>query len=224
MAEEKNNDIGDLKPRPDPSTLTTQQLTRALEAQKEVIYTRFEAMDKAIVLLQEFANRQPTVGEVKASYDVQFTAIHEKFEERDRRFDLRDADNKAAVNAALVAAKEAVRAQQEANETAIAKSEAAFTKQIDQIGNIINSQAVTLDDKIADIRNRLAPLEARTVNGDGKHVTSPLSYIGTMLSVTAIIVMLVGFAFIITTRPDAPQPIYQTKPVPLTQSEQAPGR
>jgi hypothetical protein len=41
---------GDFVPRPDPTRLTTQQLNREILGLKEIIYTRLEGMDRAIVL------------------------------------------------------------------------------------------------------------------------------------------------------------------------------
>jgi hypothetical protein len=52
----------------------------------------------------------------------------------------------------IQAAKEAVGKQQEASDRAIAKSEAAVTKQIDQIGSLINVMTGSFNDKIDDLK------------------------------------------------------------------------
>jgi len=51
---------GDVFPRPDPSKLTTEQLLREVAALKEIMFTRLEGMDKAIVLFDENMTRVPT--------------------------------------------------------------------------------------------------------------------------------------------------------------------
>jgi hypothetical protein len=223
--------------RPDPTALTTSQLAREVTHLRELIESRLNAMDKAVDLLQEFANRQPTIAEVVAKVDEKFHGIEERFLERDRRFDVRDSDTKRAlevalntsekaveaafeasekaVSAAFAAAKEAVEKQHEASQDAIAKSEGAFTKQIDQIGNIINSQAVTLDDKIADIRQRLGSVETRSItNGKGL-----IDYAGVILGIVAVVLLLGIFAGYMAFRTPSPTPVVQTQPGVVIQRE-----
>jgi hypothetical protein len=65
------------------------------------------------------------------------------------------------VDAALQAAKEAVGEQNKSNALAIAKSEATFTKQIDQIGVLISTLQKGLDEKIDDLRARQTVSESR---------------------------------------------------------------
>jgi hypothetical protein len=55
-----NSDGADWKPRPDPSVLTTQQLVREIASLKEVIFTRLDGMDRAILLFNENITRVPT--------------------------------------------------------------------------------------------------------------------------------------------------------------------
>jgi hypothetical protein len=78
---------GDTRPVPDPTVLTTQQLYREITSLKEVISTRLDGMDRAIVVLQATANRSPTPGEIdldlesfKSLVDEKFRTVHEKFE------------------------------------------------------------------------------------------------------------------------------------------------
>jgi hypothetical protein len=69
------------------------------------------------------------------------------------------------VDAALQAAKEAVGEQNKSNALAIAKSEATFTKQIDQIGVLISTMQKGIDDKIDDMKSRLQAIEGQKKGG-----------------------------------------------------------
>jgi hypothetical protein len=212
-----NNEEGAL--RHDPTILTTAQLMREITHLRELQEARFEAMDKAVNLLQEFANRQPTIAEVVAKNDEKFLGMDALIAERDRRFDLRDRDRQTALDAALATAKEAVQQQQTANAQAIQKSEAAFTKQIDQIGNIINSQATTLDDKINDIRTRLATVETH-FSSSGKGITDYFGIIMGVVAIAALIGTLVGYA-LFKTSPTAIA-AFETRPAAITTTTTTP--
>lgn len=178
----------------DPTPLTTQGLLREVANLKEIIFTRFEAYDKAILLLQEYANRVPTIGEVVAKTDERFQAAKEVLAEIDKRYNAefvkisttsemmvgqqalalaatKDAvaiamsASEKAVAAALTAAKEAVKLQQDSNDKAIQKQEAVFTKQIDQIGGQIGTLTKSFDDKIDDLKNRVIAVESGATGG-----------------------------------------------------------
>lgn len=155
---------------PDPTPLTTQALFREIAALKELFETRLAAMDKGILLLQAFADKQPTTSTVAQSvealaglHDEKFSSIATQFKERDIRTEQSAKDSKVAVDAALQAAKEAVGEQNKSNATAMSKSEAAFTKLIDQMSLSIQQLTKAIDDKIGDIKDRLTTIEGRTV-------------------------------------------------------------
>ena len=74
-----------------------------------------------------------------AKLDALSKIVDTRFSERDVRAEREARDNKIAVDAAFAAAKEAVAAQNIANNESIAKSEASVTKQIDGLAG----QAVT---------------------------------------------------------------------------------
>lgn len=134
--------------------------------------TRMDANDRAVALLQAFADRQPTIAEVVAKFEERFVGIEERFRERDKRFDLRSADDKASINAALVAQKEA-----------IAKSEAAFTKQIDSLEHLLNVTGDTLTANINDNRSRVTAIESRS-----QAYSSGFGFIATGIGIVGAIV------------------------------------
>src|ERR1700738_587069 len=138
------------RPIPDPTVLTTQQLLRELNNLKEIMYTRLDAMDKAMGIFSDNITRVPTdtdkqISHLKELHDEKFKSISIQFAERDTRTEQTSRDSKVAVDAALQAAKEAVGEQNKSSALAIAKSEASTTKQIDQLGTNIQNGNKAVD-------------------------------------------------------------------------------
>jgi hypothetical protein len=189
-------------PIPDPSLLTTAALARDIKNLRElletklgssananelirsIIETRLDGMDKAIMLLQDSADRFPLridekIDALRNVHEQKFTAmidthsekfnsIQTQFKERDVRTEQSSKDSKVAVDAALQAAKEAVGEQNKSSALAISKSEASTTKQIDQLSVLIGQQQKGFDDKINDVKDRLTRAEgAKTGMKDG---------------------------------------------------------
>jgi hypothetical protein len=168
-------------PIPDPTVLTTQQLQReistaremvesAVSSLRQIIETRLSGMDRAIELLQAQSDRLPghiaaEVSQLQKLHEEKFKSIATQFSERDTRTEQTSRDSKVAVDAALQAAKEAVGEQNKSNALAIAKSEATFTKQIDQIGVLISTGQKATDDKIDDMKSRLQAIESQKKGG-----------------------------------------------------------
>ncbi len=162
-----NSDPRGSTPVPDPTVLTTQQLTIGLASLREILETRLDAMDTATELNKEQMDKIPqmiheSVVAVEKIRDQKFLTVDEKFrsietqfKERDTRTEQSSKDSKVAVDAALQAAKEAVGEQNKSNALAIAKSETAFTKQLDQIMTLIAATSKTSDEKINDLKSRL---------------------------------------------------------------------
>lgn len=188
MAPAKQNNLGDLMgrgvttPNPDPTILTTQQLLREIATSRELVEskvdglqamfeTRLDGMDKAIEILNKISDRAmstiaESVSQLQKLHEEKFRSIATQFAERDTRTEQTSRDSKVAVDAALQAAKEAVGEQNKSNSLAIAKSETAFTKQIDQIGVQISTQQKGSDDKIDDIKSRLQSIESTKKGSD----------------------------------------------------------
>ena len=183
----------DLRPNPDPTTLTTQQLLREMgllkellvakfeeavrqvATMREIIETRLDASDKALSLLKSETDKIPNsvdqkLGAVKEIIEEKFTSVALQFKERDVRTEQSNKDSKVAVDAALQAAKEAVSEQNKSSALAIAKSETATTKQIDQLGALIQTGSKALDDKIGDQKERLTRIESEKLGAKEKVV------------------------------------------------------
>lgn len=159
-------------PIPDPTPMTTAALDRALSSLREILETniegveqllktRLDGMDKAVDLLQDRASLQPGAVDAKilnlrTLHEEKFDSVQKQFTERDTRTDQQASSTKLAVDAALQAVKEAGAKQQDSSDKAIAKSEAATTKQIDAIVDRIAANTKASDDKINDLKERIS--------------------------------------------------------------------
>jgi len=164
-----NKQVGS-RPVPDPTVLTTDQLRREITNTRQVIDVRIDSIEKAVLLLQTAIEKVPAliaadVSALRALQDEKFNSIQTQFTERDIRTEQAARDSKVAVDAALQAAKEAVGEQNKSSALAIAKSEAATTKQIDQITILIDTMRKGLDDKIDDMKERLTSIEGQKRGG-----------------------------------------------------------
>jgi hypothetical protein len=197
---------------PDPSILATQQVLREVALLREVFDTRIDGMDKAIVLLQKETDlfpelRKELIAHLQALHnerfetittlikalekqsDVRFESIAQQFRDLVMRTQEKAGDVKVAVDAAFSAAKEAVGEQNKSNAASITKSELGFTKQIDQIGMLVAAQAKGLDDKIADLKDRMTQIESRK-RGAGELWGLIVGALGLLGVVITVIVML----------------------------------
>jgi hypothetical protein len=150
----------------DPSALSTQQLWREIAALKELVFTRLEAIEKAIKVSHDDLTRVPTdvqkqVGNLKELHEEKFASVQKQFEERDERVKQNAQDTKVAVDAALQAAKELVALQNISLAQSSAKQEASFSKQIDAQGLLIQTTEKATDDKIDDLKDRMTRIEGR---------------------------------------------------------------
>lgn len=178
---------GEWTPVPDPTRLTTEQLRRELATLREIIETRLAGMDRATELasaqaavareqIEEIRSRlrHETAAEVgqlrellEARLDGMDRAISLQFTERDVRSGQATAGSKHAHDAALLAQKELVAQQNDANSAAAAKAEASFTKQIDQIGTIIQAMEKATDARITELKERIDRGEGSTAGAVG---------------------------------------------------------
>lgn len=162
-------------PVPDPTTLTTQSLLREIAGLRELLEARLSTVSLAVNQLEEL-------------HQEKFNSIAIQFRERDTRAEQSAKDSKIAVDAALQAAKEAVGEQNKSSALAIAKSESATMKQIDQIASLITTLNKSLDDKVVDIKDRMTLIE-----GHSKGSSDLWGY------VAGAVGLLIGFAGIVIT-------------------------
>lgn len=192
-------------PIPDPSLLTTQQLTREITSLREFFESQVDSINNRISSVIKIIDANPAIVDAEISklqqlqdekfrsivsqFDEKFRSIAIQFSERDIRTEQTSRDSKVAVDAALQAAKEAVGEQNKSSALAIAKSEAATTKQIDQIGVIISTMANGLNDKIDDIKSRITIIEGRNIGGNNV-VGYAITAVAVVISIIAVFVTL----------------------------------
>lgn len=168
----------------DPSTLTTRQILREigqleklldsrLNGVEEKVETRLAEMDKAIILLQAFTDRQPTTSQVDLSVDAlqelqdeKFNGIALQFAERDKRTEQLSLADKTAINAALAAQEKQAIAQNDSNAAASAKMEMNFAKLIEQGQGLLMEVRRNTESQINDLKSRLDKGEGRTSISD----------------------------------------------------------
>jgi hypothetical protein len=166
----------------EPQALMQAIADRAVANVRQELTTKIEGMDRATNLWHDDLVRVPTdlqeaVGALRElmektiNFEVavvadelhqhvaatleKFLAVAAQFTERDTRTDQRAGDTKLAVDAAFAAAKEAT-----------AKIEAGFTKQIDSMIGMVDTQAKFFAGQISDLKERLTIMESRTAVSD----------------------------------------------------------
>ena len=152
---------------PDPTKLTTDavnaakdDIRRELAAAREVLETRIASIEASFVLRWDDHERDLRASgdqriALKELLNEKFTEVELRFKERDVRFDQSASANKAALDAALSAAKELVAQQNTANSLAASKSEASFTKQLDAISIVIATTDKAQSDRLLELKERI---------------------------------------------------------------------
>ncbi len=200
-------------PVPDPTLLTTAALTREIASLKEVIFTRLDAMDKAVSLFTESITRVPTDTDKQIQHlkefvlermegivnqgvsgaalqNERFAAVQRQFGERDIRTGNAAQESKSAVEYALQAAKEAVAEQNRSSGLAISKSEASTAKQIEQLTDAMREGFKGVDGKIDDAKERLTRLEGRGEGGKIVHDAGRAT-IAVIISAAALVLAVI---------------------------------
>jgi len=168
------------------------RITEAVAALRTVIETRLSGMDKAITLLQSTTDKMPELIDekilsLKVLHAEKFESIQTQFKERDVRDERSSRDSKTAVDAALSAAKEAVASTNASSALAIAKSESATDKRIDQQGTLIATGTKALDEKIDDLKERITRLEGKG-QGMEKQQATQQSAIGSSVGIIGTVI------------------------------------
>jgi hypothetical protein len=105
---------------------------------------------------------QVAVDNLQHLHEERFNAIQQQFNERDTRGDQEKKASKEALDAALLAQKESVAQQNDANTTAAAKTELNFTKQNDQTAVLISTLEKSLSDRLTELKERIDRGEGST--------------------------------------------------------------
>lgn len=168
---------------------TRADTTRQIDHLEHLHSARFASVDTALTGLREFLQM-----EIRAAAAVaaeRFEAVNTRFLERDKATEQAAQEARISLQAALAAAKEAVALQNEANSAANIKTESNFTKQIDAFVAAFAAANKALDDKIADIRQRLDRGEGSHTGAAESRVERRLD-IGQAASLTAVALTVIG--------------------------------
>jgi len=151
-----------VRPDPDPTLLTTENLRREIANLKDQVDTRIDLNDEAIKLARIATDKAVNDVyklilaniETLASVTAQrFESISIQFAERDKRTEQLSLADKTAIAAALQAQKEAAGAQNESNAASVTKQEAAFTKLLDQNQALWTSGLASLTTQLNDLKS-----------------------------------------------------------------------
>lgn len=142
-----------IRPDPDPTLLTTENLRREIANLKELQETRLSASKADTIALHDLLLAKIEV--LSSVTAQQFEGIAIQFAERDKRTEQLSLADKTAIAAALQAQKEAAGAQNESNAASVTKQEAAFTKLLDQNQTLFQTAMSALTTQLNDVKSRL---------------------------------------------------------------------
>lgn len=190
----------------DPSPRTLETLYREAKQLEDKILLRFDSIqvkfasyDDAVKLLQVFTNRQPTTEAVARDLQAltelselrfrdgekltceKFKGVSDSKVALDLRYDQLDQSNKEAISAALRAA-----------EKAVEKTEVNFTKQLDSITTLINSNKGAIEATISDLKDRITIMEANKQGGQDSF-KAIFSIIGVIVALATIGNIIIAF-------------------------------
>jgi hypothetical protein len=214
----------------DPTALTLAQIEREITHLSEQVSlridglvlsydTRLNAIDRATDKFEASLTRVPTdvdrqtgqlrtellalMDGLKAFHDQKFAGVDDAFSDLRAAIEKSERVTKVAVDAALEAAGKANAAQAETFLVSSNKTEANFTKLIEQLGSLIQANTRSLDekisaglkgldDKIADSKERLTRSEGQSLGQQGSrsegHTTNAfiVSLIGVLVALLSI--------------------------------------
>ncbi len=192
-----------MPPVPDPTVMTTEQLDRTVDALRDYVNAqikyvdeRLRGIDVATRLLNEQIHRAPT--------EMQREIVHvrELVERHIRGADAQTAERDKRLDAAFAGMKEATKLQDECNQTAIDKAEAATQKAIDKaetatgagltrLEALFTATTSPINKNLDDLKSRMDRLEAAKLGGQERVVEGRQNF----SYVTGIVV----FAFFVFT-------------------------
>lgn len=143
-------------PVPDPTSLTTAALEREVKKLHDAFTSGLDNLDEKL----------------QTAIENRITISNKDFDSMEERFNMVEAhrieqksDTKAAVDAALIAQKEAVKEQTIASEKSITKSETATAEAIRQISTTFAVAIESVTRAINDVKDRVIAIETRA-NGN----------------------------------------------------------
>lgn len=186
--------VGGNRPVPDPTVLTTEALQRGLQSERDHTDALGRRLEAAIAAVRSLFETQDSAAAQLAVERVRSMEEHFRLVETQRVE--QKVDTKSAVDAALIAQKEAYREQTTASERAVAKSDAATTKQIEQLTLTFRAGLDGLTTLLGDTKDRVGVIEATRQGGIEQH-SQQQSGIGATVSVLGLVVAVVSVAALV---------------------------
>jgi hypothetical protein len=184
------------------------EISDSINALEAILSQRIAGLEKILKLLDTALNRGPeqaddlrerlqtdikiAVEGLRQLHEERFNAIQQQFNERDTRGDQEKKASKEALDAALLAQKESVAQQNDANTTAAAKTELNFTKQNDQTAVLISTLEKSLSDRLTELKERIDRGEGSNAGAAGTRIDQRAS-IGTIIAAVATLVAVISF-------------------------------
>ncbi len=180
MAEEQNRII---VPHPDPTTLTTQALQREIKALDDMVGMQVQNIkelfeSKIAAIHAKIDLHREEVAQVASHYDALTKRL---LEVRDEKFH--------SIDIQIQSMKDAAHLQHSTNMTLTSKSEASFSKTIDQLQTLLVSVRHGTDAKIDDLRARIDRSEGAE-KGSANLWTLLISVGGVIISLVTLLVLL----------------------------------
>jgi hypothetical protein len=192
---------------------TKAEISDSVNSLEALLVQRIAGLEKIMKILDQALNRAPeqaddlrqrlqtdikiAVEGLRQLHEERFNAIQQQFNERDTRGDQEKKASKEALDAALLAQKESVAQQNDANTTAATKTETNFTKQIDLVGTQITALDKSLTDRISELKERIDRGEgnnagsADTRNDQRLNISQVIAAIATIAAVLGFILYAV---------------------------------
>lgn len=204
-----------IKPVPDPTSRTTQDLIRTVNAERdyvdgkveailatlngkvETIQQRLEGYDRAATVLHETVTRVPTemqlaIGHLKDVMGEKFKSVEVQFTERDDRTKAEGVANEVKVNAAFAAQEKLAVQQNLSNQISIDKSEKNTIKSIEQNADKAQISFQSQQDQINDLKDRITKAESFKQGGTETSIAWKAA-IGLGISLILLGITVVGF-------------------------------
>lgn len=206
---------GGSRPVPDPTVLTTEQLERAIKAERErvdgqiqVLEERLAGIDRATELRLKDIIDIPKIIDEKIRHLKDLTS--ERFDSIGRQLDVAESqrveqkeDSKTGLDAALAAQKEAASEQNKSNTLAINKSEQATSETITKLSELFETRNGALGLQFADLKERVQRIEGRKQGEVEQRIETRagVSNIGTVVAIIGgvLTIMVVILSFYLAT-------------------------
>jgi len=201
-------------PVPDPTALTTEALRREVTSLQVLIEQRITALSRLVDEKMQTLGRDldgraaGCVQSMEAIRDVidanakgglmltdeKFSKVAQQFELVENQRQEQKVDTKSAVDAALIAQKEAVREQTTASERAIAKSETATNKQLEQLAATFIAASDAQRRVTDDLKERIGEVDIKVnavtseKRGATDYRTGLYALVGVALAIAAFVI------------------------------------